>query len=904
VKTAMHKLICGSSIMIFLGLLYPLSLGRAAGQVVAWGSNFYGQTNVPPDLTNAVAIAAGYAHSLALKADGTVINWGAFLYADNHRGTIWVPAGLKDVAALAAGYGHDLALITDGGVIAWGYGYDSGGVTNVPPPSLTNVAAISTSNGQNLSLREDGSMVAWSYPSYGSANPQPALSGNVVAIACGQSHSLALKADATVAAWGNNTSGQTTVPPNLTNAVAAAVGYSHSLALKADGTVLVWGDNSRGQRNVPIGLTNVVAIAAGGYHSLALRRDGKVVAWGSNPSGESTVPAGLTNVAAISAGYSHNLVLAGEVSPILNRLRLNLTVPNGTPVSLPALAIGSQPLRYQWRFNGNDLPEETNAVLRLESVQFTNSGAYSLVVSNVFGAVRSEDMTLNVAPLVIVVQPQSQSVFGGATAVLEVNVTGLAPRYQWQFNGTNLAGATNSMLTLTNVLPNQAGAYSVVVSNEYGTVLSSDAVLVVTPLGIIAQPQSQSLFKGAAAFFRVTAAGLPPLNYQWRFNGTNLPNATNAFLELRNVQFEQSGLYSVVVSNAFDVKKSIDVDLFVGEVAAWGNNGYGQSFPPSGMTNVIALSGGRYHSLALKADGTVIAWGDNTFGQTTVPVGLTSVVAIAAGGDFSLALKRDGTVIGWGWNYFGQIATPVGLTNVVAISAGSVQSLALEADGTVVSWGDVSYVPSVLSNAVAIAAGDDYNLALETEGTIVAWSKTGFSIISAARQVLEIAAFDQTLALQADGTVVGWGNNYYGQATPPSALRNVVAIGAGVYHSLALRADSKVLAWGDNSSGQTNVPFGLTNAVAIEAGFYHNLALVGDTAPVVKPSLLRPTWTTNGFSVSLQTQSGHVYRLEYEDSLTEAGWISLPLAAGNGRVLTLIDSTSTGSQRYYRVGRW
>jgi alpha-tubulin suppressor-like RCC1 family protein len=83
-------------------------------------------------------------------------------------------------------------------------------------------------------------------------------------------HDLALKRDGTVVAWGNNSSGQTNVPPDLTNVIAIAAGANHSLALRKDGTVVAWGANNAGQTNVPPGLSNVIAISGGGLSSVAI----------------------------------------------------------------------------------------------------------------------------------------------------------------------------------------------------------------------------------------------------------------------------------------------------------------------------------------------------------------------------------------------------------------------------------------------------------------------------------------------------------------------------------------------------------------------------------------------------------------------------------------------------------
>ena len=87
------------------------------------------------------------------------------------------------------------------------------------------------------------------------------------------------------------------------------------------------------------------------------------------------------------------------------------------------------------------------------------------------------------APPVILSQPANQSVETGGTASFSVSVSGSGPlSYQWRFNGANLAGATNSALTLTNVISTQTGRYSVGVSNPYGSTTSSNALLAVVPV--------------------------------------------------------------------------------------------------------------------------------------------------------------------------------------------------------------------------------------------------------------------------------------------------------------------------------------------------------------------------------------------------------------------------------------
>lgn len=164
--------------------------------------------------------------------------------------------------------------------------------------------------------------------------------------------------------------------------------------------------------------------------------------------------------------------------------------------------------------------------------------------------IRAGVSSLNAAP-VIVVQPQNQTANQGQNAAFSVTATGSAPlSYQWQFNSTNLSGATSSSYTVTNAQPANVGPYSVIVSNSLGTAPSSNALLtVIVPPAITNLPQSLTITQGLNATFTVGASGSVPFTYQWTFDNRNISGATASSYTRINVQPTDAGTYSVVVSN-------------------------------------------------------------------------------------------------------------------------------------------------------------------------------------------------------------------------------------------------------------------------------------------------------------------------------------------------------------------
>jgi alpha-tubulin suppressor-like RCC1 family protein len=569
--------------------------------------------------------------------------------------------------------------------------------------------------------------------------------------------------------------------------------------------------------------------------------------------------------------YVDQVTITPPTLPAITSAPTNQSIPAGNNLTLSASVSGMLPIAYQWQFNGTNLDGATNSALLLSDLQYSASGSYTLVVSNGAGTVTSSPAILTVVPSppTVTQPPFSQTGYYGISTSFSVAATGTEPlSYQWQFNGTNLDGATGTTLTITNPQPASAGPYQVVVSNSVGIAISPSAIFTINDPApsVLPLPASKSVFQGGSTSIVASATGYA-LRYQWRLNGTNLAHgsfvsgATGPTLTLPKARTNQSGSYSVIVSNSYGVVSSSKCDVTVLEASGWGavnspagggNVDYGQAIIPAGLTGIKALSGGRYHSLALKNDGTVVAWGAVTnppggqvaFGQSIVPPGLNNVTAISAGGYHSLALKSDGTVIAWGAGtnrvqnstvHYGQSQVPTNLSNVKAIAAGAYHSLALKNDGTVVSWGYQTNVPPNLTNVTAIAAGFAHNLALLSNGLVVAWGTNTFGQTNVpfnlSNVVAIVAGDNHCLALKSDGSIVSWGK----QLSSPPFTTDFAEIAAGGDHSIGVRTNGIAYAWGFSGNNLLPVPQ-FPYVIGVAAGYVHDLVLLGDGSPVIKYS--------------------------------------------------------------------
>jgi len=370
------------------------------------------------------------------------------------------------------------------------------------------------------------------------------------------------------------------------------------------------------------------------------------------------------------------------------------------------------------------------------------------------------------APPVVVGQPGSLTVTNGQSAAFVVTATGTAPlAYQWLFNGTGLSGQTSSNLVINPVLTNNAGSYSVVVTNSGGSVTSSTAGLtVIVPVGIATQPANQSVISGQSGLFTVAASGTSPITYQWRFGGVALSGQTGSSLVASN-----AGNYDVVVSNMGGSMTSAVATLTLTLPAAVPtissqptnltvNAGSAAAFFVSAGSvsplsyqwrlNGGAVNGQTNSTLTINPASSTNAGSydvvvNNSSGSVTSVVAVLTVLAapsitnqpssqsVATGGTATLSVGATGAGLSYQWrlagtNLAGKIASSLVINPVTTNSAGSYVVVVSNSVGSVTSAPAVltvvvpAQLPAILSQPASqsVAQGQSATFAVTASSSL------------------------------------------------------------------------------------------------------------------------------------------------------------------------------------------
>ncbi len=582
------------------------------------------------------------------------------------------------------------------------------------------------------------------------------------------------------------------------------------------------------------------------------------------------------------------------------------------------VASGTGTLSYQWKKNGGAISGATNASYTIASPQVSDTGSYTVTITNSVGSTTSSaaTLTVNAAPTApaITTQPTSQTVVAGTSVTLTVVASGTAPlSYQWSKGGVALSGATAASYTIAAVTTGDAGSYTCVVTNGAGSATSNAAILTVNAAtiapAITTQPSSVTVTAGATATFTIVASGTGPLSYQWLKSGVVVSGATAASYTIASAQTSNAGNYTCVVTNSAGSATSNPVTLTVNAVTV-------APTIATQPTSAIVTAGGT-------ATFTVVATG-------TAPL--------------SYQWSKDGVAIA------GATAAGYTISSVQAGNAGSYWCVVSNSGGSVTSAGaslTVSSAPAAPTiatqpSSVTVTSGSSAIFSVVANGTTplsYQWYKGGSAIAGATTASYTIAATKTTDA----GPYACVVTNSAGSATSnlatltvnvavvaPEVVAQPVSATVSAGGNATLRVTATVTSdspaatyqWqrnGSNVVGATSTALTINNVQPDSAGLYAavitglaatttDAAIVGvsttnkviGSGQEVSPNI---TLASNGFTydqvllqgtaATVTADAGQIVRISYLDltddivqvEFSGAGTLSLVLDSSSGPAL-------------------
>ncbi len=546
-----------------------INLSSTGGSMYSWtGPNSFSSTSQNPALANATPAMAGTYTVTATNSGTSCSNTATTTVALNLRPVISLTApnnfcsntiitlsaaGSTAGSGSISGYQWQLNGSNISGAIASTYTTSSPGIYEV---------VITNSNGCSSAASKAITVL-----------PAPDINAGVVTITpsdCGGSNG---------AITGITSSNPGTLTYVWTNSVPATVGTSTTTAdllNQPAGTYNLTVNSSNGcsATSGPYSITNptappaptatatVPSVCAGGTITLSAGNiTNAIFNWSGPNSFNSTAqnPAPITNVTAANAGvYSVTATVAGCTGPAASVTVVVNANPTAAITGTTAFCAGSSSVlsaassttgsgsisSYQWQMNGSNISGAISSTYTA-----TAAGNYQVVVTNSNNCVNTSSTTTIVVNANPIAQVSGNTSFCAGTntvlsAALSAAGSGTINSYQWQFNGSNISGATAQTYTAT-----VAGNYQVVIANTNNCDNTSVAYVVSINANPVANIAGNSSFcAGTNVLLDATAssAGSGTINgYQWQLNGSNISGATAS-----SYTATSPGNYAVVVSNS------------------------------------------------------------------------------------------------------------------------------------------------------------------------------------------------------------------------------------------------------------------------------------------------------------------------------------------------------------------
>ena len=744
------------------GTDFTLAL-KADGTVWTWGYNGYGQLGLGDNsnryrptqinIENVVDIAAGNNHALLVTADGKVYSFGSNSYGQLGRtGNTYTPQeipNLENIEKVSAGNYHSMAIDKEGNVYTWGYNQngqlgDGTRISNSIPTKikLTNITKIATKNNTSAAIDGDGNLYTWGYNYYGQQGittdnvytpRKVSILEKIIDVAVENNTIIVLDQNGEVLASGYNTYG------NLGNNTTQTR-KSFDKVIEKYETITTGEGEEETTTTTPVYLSGIKSIEAGNEYAVAIKEDGTAISWGYNGYSQSSNGTTTNNLLPVDLKY-------GKDKENIDKI-INVSAGEGTIV-----------------------------VVREDGKVWTIGKNYSGQLGN-SSAVNSNEFVCISKPVLLFEETPIRIKGIGQNKNAKVNMS----------QGFNLLYTTIEDTDLTYQIKNEKIATVEETTGKITAVKKGKTAVTVTD-------------KKSG---ETTSADVYVLGEE---------DVTFPQIETQN--------YSTVTLKSNGEIWSYGYNGY-GQLGT-GDTTYKVLPTYTGINNITQISLGGTHTLALDTEGHVWSWGYNGYGelgngtttsstekvQVKSPDGegvLENIVAISAGNYHSIALDKDGNVYTWGYNGYGQLGLGNTTNTVLPVKVDDLEGIIKIEAG--------NYTSYVIDNNNHLwSTGYNYYGELGNGSTS---NRSKFTQIQTLENVSDVSASEtnSTIVLLSDGTVWGFGNNTNNQLTtvggatpqqlkgPDGMLKDITSISVGYYTGYAITSEEKVLAWGLNNYSQ------------------------------------------------------------------------------------------------------